>query len=443
MAILTEAQVAAYKRDGFVIPGVISKFLPKGKLARHFGWMFFGEGLNYFLRAAYFVLIARLLGVLQYGVVVGALALVTMVSNYSRLGSSVVFLRHVSADRSRFAIYWGNILLVTLSVSTVLILGLQFVAVHVIASASAAVIVPTAVAVCLCEQLTIGTGQVFQTFEKMSITATLNLLTTLARTLTAAGMLLVMHRATALQWAIASMAVSAVAVIVALILVTVEFGWPRFELRLFVKRGAEGAEYALAASTSSAYNDLDKTMLSHYGMSAANGIYTMAYRAIDFATMPVLSIQLAAEPRLFQLGAVSLNGATLFGNRLLKRAIVSSVVTAACLFLMAPLVPVIVGPGFAESVSALRWLCLIPLFRSVHCITGSVLTGAGRQRYRSITQIVAVAGNFLLNLWLIPTHGWLGAAWASLATDASLGVMNAAVLVALNRAEVSLRAVLV
>ena len=363
-----------------MIPGVISRFLPKGKLARHFGWMFFGEGLNYFLRAAYFVLIARLLGVLQYGVVVGALALVTMVSNYSRLGSSVVFLRHVSADRTRFAIYWGNILLVTLSVSTVLILGLQFVAGHVIASPSAAVIVPTAVAVCLCEQLTIGTGQVFQTFEKMSITATLNLLTTLARTLTAAGMLLVMHRATALQWATASMAVSAVAVIVAVILVTVEFGWPRVEPRLFVKRGAEGAEYALAASTSSAYNDLDKTMLSHYGMSAANGIYTMAYRAIDFATMPVLSIQLAAEPRLFQFGAVSLER----GNAVWKPiaeaclAIVSSVVTAACLFLMAPLVPVIVGPGFAESVSALRWLCLIPLFRSVHCITGSVLTGAGR-----------------------------------------------------------------
>ena len=60
---------------------------------------------------------ARLLGVLQYGVVVGALALVGMITNYGRLGSSVVFLRHVSADRTQFAVYWGNILLTTLSMS--------------------------------------------------------------------------------------------------------------------------------------------------------------------------------------------------------------------------------------------------------------------------------------------------------------------------------------
>ena len=86
--------------------------VPEGSFARHFGWMFVGQGTGYVLRAAYFVLIARLLGVLQYGVVVGAIALVNMVTNYSRLGSSIVFIRHVSADRSQFAVYWGNILLV-------------------------------------------------------------------------------------------------------------------------------------------------------------------------------------------------------------------------------------------------------------------------------------------------------------------------------------------
>jgi Na+-driven multidrug efflux pump len=37
---------------------------------------------------------------------------------------------------------------------------------------------------------------------------------------------------------------------------------------------------------------------------------------------------------------------------------------------------------------------------------------------------LAIAGfNFLLNLWLIPAHGWRGAAWASLATDGLLGIV--------------------
>jgi O-antigen/teichoic acid export membrane protein len=236
-------------------------------------------------------------------------------------------------------------------------------------------------------------------------------------------MLLTLHHATAAQWVVASMAVSALAVVAALILVTVNFGWPEIVPRLFLSRGAEGAEYAISASADTAYNDLDKTMLSHYGMSAGNGIYTMAYRVIDLATMPISSIQMASEPRLFQLGATSLRGAATFGRRLMKRGLLMSMVAAVGMFLLAPLIPLVVGRGFTQSISALRWLCLIPVFRSIHGISGGVLTGAGLQRYRTVAQILAVIVNFGLNLWLIPTHGWRGAAWASLATDGALGVM--------------------
>jgi O-antigen/teichoic acid export membrane protein len=242
--------------------------------------------------------------------------------------------------------------------------------------------------------------------------------------LTAGAMLFVLHRATALEWVIASAVVSAMAAIAAVSMVTIKFGTPKIIPRLFLKRGAEGAEYAISASADTAYNDLDKTMLSHYGMSAANGIYSMAYRVVDLATMPISSIQMASEPRLFQLGAISLEGAATFGRRLLKRGLLTSAIAAVGMFLLAPLIPLLVGKGFTESVSALRWLCLIPVFRSVHGITGGVLTGAGLQRYRTVAQITAVAINFALNLWLIPRYGWHGAAWASLATDGALGIIN-------------------
>jgi O-antigen/teichoic acid export membrane protein len=224
-------------------------------------------------------------------------------------------------------------------------------------------------------------------------------------------------------------------------IVTIEFGRPRIVPRLFLERGVEGAEYAFSASTSTAYNDLDKTMLSHYGMSAANGIYTMAYRVIDLAVMPAYSMEQAAEPRLFQLGAKSLKETSNFGRRLLKRSLLASSVVSLGMFVLAPVLPHIVGRGFSESVSALRWLCLIPLFRSVHGVTGAVLTGAGLQRYRSITQIVTVVGNFGLNVWLIPSYGWHGAAWASLATDGGLAVMNWTVLTMLVRSTPSVSVV--
>ncbi len=406
----------------------ITNYAPTGSLTRNIGWMFLGQGIGYSTRVIYFVLIARLLGVLQYGIVVGAYALVNMVAEYSRLGTGLVFLRYVSADRSEFAVYWGNILLVTVSMSCLLIALLRLIAPHVIDPASAAIVVLMAIAACFCEQLTISSTQVFQAFEKMRIAAMLNLSTSLMRALTAGAMLLWLHRATARQWAIAFAATSAVPTIVAVILVTVHFGWPRLAPHLFVKRGTEGLEYAFASSTTSAYNDLDKAMMSHYGMSAANGIYTMAYRVVDMATMPIASVQLASEPRLFQLGSAGVKEAVTLGSRLLKRTLLLSASTAAGMFVLAPLIPFMVGRSFAESVLALRWLCLIPVFRSVHSIAGSVLTCIGCQRYRTITQIIAAVMNFGLNLWLIPRYGWHGAAWGSLATDGALGAMNWSVL---------------
>ena len=53
-------------------------------------------------QGCYFVLIARLLGNAGYGVYVGAIAVVSILSQYSALGSHSVFLRYVSAQPELF-----------------------------------------------------------------------------------------------------------------------------------------------------------------------------------------------------------------------------------------------------------------------------------------------------------------------------------------------------
>jgi O-antigen/teichoic acid export membrane protein len=165
-------------------------------------------------------------------------------------------------------------------------------------------------------------------------------------------------------------------------------------------------------------------MLSHYGMNHDNGIYTMAYRIVDIATIPIFSIRDAAMPRLFKLGRDGVAASAELSNRLMPRALALGVLGSAGMFIAAPLVPQVVGAGFTEGVAALRWLCLIPVFRSIHQMTGCALTGAGLQRYRTASQLTAATLNFSLNLWLIPRWGWHGAAWSSLCTDAALAAMN-------------------
>jgi O-antigen/teichoic acid export membrane protein len=165
-------------------------------------------------------------------------------------------------------------------------------------------------------------------------------------------------------------------------------------------------------------------MLAHYGMNTANGIYTMAYRAINIATMPIRSIQSAAFPRFCVLGAGGVCETIRYAWKVLRRTSAIGIVMAACLWIMAPLIPYLVGSSFSESVSAIRWLCLLPLFRAFHLSAGDAMAGAGFQSHRLGVQLFSAIANFSCNLWLIPHYGWLGAAWASIVTDGTLGAMN-------------------
>ena len=410
-----------------VVASEIAKFRTS-PMAKNATWLFAGQGLGLVLQAAYFIILARLLGPLQYGVYAGAFAFASLVAQYSALGTGTVFLRYVSSDHSAFAVYWGNILVVTSVVGGGLVVALDLLGPRLLNPASAALVLLAAIGNCLCAQLTIESGRVFQTFEKMRLTALINLLTNLARTIAAATMLIAMHQCTAWQWALVSTLVSALAAGAIVITITARFGMPRFDFRLFRKRGAEGMGFAVAMSTSSLYNDLDKTMLSHYGMNHDNGVYSMAYRIVDIATIPIFSIRDAAMPRFFKLGREGIASSAELAHRLLRRALALGALGTAAMFLAAPLIPIVVGHGFIEGVAALRWLCLIPLFRSVHQMTGCALTGAGMQRYRTTTQLLAATLNFFLNLWLIPKWGWHGAAWSSLCTDAALAAMNSGIL---------------
>jgi O-antigen/teichoic acid export membrane protein len=398
--------------------------LRSSPLLRNAGWMMAGQIAGYVLQGVYFVILARLLGALEYGIFAGAFAFVNLIGKYSQLGTGTVFLRYVSIDRSNFSLYWGNVLLITGAGGVVMTVILQVLGLHILNPASAAVVFLAAIANCFGTQLTACAAQVFQAIEQMKVTAILNLLTNFLRTAAAGTLLLLFRRVDAWHWALVSTAVSLIGSVLAVTTITFRLGRPRASMELLRRRLVEGFSYAFANSSTSAYNDLDKAMLSHYGMNEANGIYTLAYRAIDIASMPVYSVVNAALPHFFREGTKGISATARLAIRLWKRAILLALAASASMFIFAPLIPHFAGRSFGTASVALRWLCLIPVFRSVHDVLGFALTSAGLQRYRTSVQVVAVALNLALNIWLIPTHSWRGAAWSSLATDGSLCLMN-------------------
>jgi len=402
-------------------------------MARNAGWMFIGQAANLVLQAVYFVILGRLLGSAEYGIFVGAFAFINLVTVYSSMGSGTVLLRYVSSDRARFAVYWGNVLLTILFCGGIIVAIAYFVAPYALNPQSAALVLLAGIANCFCGEITRNAALAFQAHEDMKLTAILNFATNAARLVAAASLFFAFHRVSAYVWMLTAVGMSALAAVAALVLVLQRYGKPAFSFVLMWKKLPEGFNYSFALSTTSVYNDVDKSILSHYGMNVANGIYSLAYRVIDAATTPVSSIRDAALPRFFREGSSNISALKSLVFRIQKRAFITSILVSAALYLIAPVVPMLAGKSFAESASAVRWLCLLPIIRGVHGIIGNGTLAMGKQIYRTIPQVGIAGFNFLINLYWIPRYGWRGAAWSSLLSDGLLAVCNTVIFLALSR----------
>lgn len=398
--------------------------------------MLLGQGLSIVFQGIYFILLGRLLGSTQYGIYAGVVATVALVSQYSPLGSQLVFLRHVSSDHRKFSGYWGNILVTTLSLGSIFVLLLFWIGPHVARSYSHGILIFVAISDCLFVQLTGSVGVIFQTFERMRITASVNLLINFLRVLLAGWLLWHLHHASAQEWVVAAFMISGLATATAVVLVTRNYGKPMFSAELLTQRTGEGLVFALSSSTSNIYDNVDKAMLGHYGMNLADGIYTMAYRAVDVCMICIIAIHSAAYPRFFRKGTEGASNTCSYAVRIVKRTAPLGLGLSALLWLCAPIIPYLVGKSFGESILALRWLCLLPFFRSFQWSAGDALTGAGHQNARLRNQALAAVLNFGENLYLIPHYGWRGAAWSSLATDAMIAALNWIVLLRLQTKDI-------
>lgn len=393
-------------------------------LAKNAAWMLAGQSGAVVAQGLYFIVLARVLGSAEYGLLVGATAMVSIFSNFTSLGSGMVLLRYVSTGRERFPEYWGNAIFSTL-VTGLLVAGLVSLGAGALLHSTApGMLAMIAIGDCVFARLADCGAQAFQAMERFRLTALLSALNSSLRLVVAATLWFLFGRTTAPVWAAASMCISGSAALVVTILVSVHLGAPKFQPRLFLSRIGEGFGFSIAYSTTAIYNDIDKAMLTRYGMYGANGAYSAAYRMIDLACIPIRSVHVAALPRFFQAGAVNPRGSAAFARHVLKRTFVYGLAAAVALFLAAPLVALVLGKAFAATVPALRWLCLIPVLRTLHLSAGDAITSAGHQRWRTSSQLGAAAFNFCVNLYFIPRWSWQGAAWSSLLTDGALAVAN-------------------
>jgi len=390
-------------------------------LAKNTAWTLLGRVLRVVAQAIYFFSLARSLGVAEYGAFVGAIATVSIIAPFSSLGSGNLLIKHVSQDRSAFCRSWGEALIITVLSGVFLsLVGTIISSLFLPVTISWKLVLLLAVADLIFARIAEVAAQAFQAIEDVRTASALMLGFGVCRMLAALALMIILHRASALTWALLYLLSSVVPCFGAILVVNLKIGMPSYAFSVRSGELLQGFYFAISLSAQTIYNDVDKIMLVRMAGLRPAGIYGAAYRLVDVACAPLGALLYAAYPRFFLLGKQGIHACLQFARRLVARSAIWGIVASTGLFVCAPLLLPILGRQYADSVAALRWLAPIVLLRCVHYLAADTLTGCGYQGLRSSIQVLVAIVNVSLNMVILPRYSWRGAAWTSLISDGIL-----------------------
>lgn len=388
-------------------------------------------------QGAYFVVVARALGVDGFGAFAGAVAVVALLAPFGSLGAVNLMIRHIVNDPQSVAHHFSTALLVTLgagcAMAALLISTAQWIAPESIALWALGAI---AIADLLGARIVDLAGGVWIARESMGRTAGYQLELNGLRVFGALALWASPLDFTLETWALVYLGTSVAATASVLARVLCKFGLARPRPRQYFDEWRDGMLFAFSLASQSVYNDVDKAMLARLSTLEATGVYTAAYRVVDLAFVPMRAILGAAYPRFFREGAKGLGPALVVAKQLAVPGVGYCFAASLLLLAGADIVPVVLGPEYEESVAALRALALIPFIRGVHYLAADALTGSAHQGRRSVMQLVVALTNVGLNFVLIPKYGYWGAVVSSLVADGLLALLlwlTVAVTVRMNR----------
>lgn len=405
---------------------------PTQSLAHGTALMMLAQGGRLVFQAAYFVIIARALGVARFGALAAAVALVAILVPFAAWGMGNVLVMVVARDARAYAAALGDALLaIVVSCGLLVPLAVGLGRVFLPAVPTVALLLLGVADLGLARVVDVA-AQCFQAFDRLAAMAVASILVPGLRLVAVALFAATTSSRGLVAWTAFYLAGTAVAATVGLWNAWRQLGGPAREPGLR-RRGLKlGGYFAVSAMASTVYGDIDKTMLGRLSTLDATGIYAAADRAVGMVFMPVMALLTAAYARFFRAGATGISGSQALARRLLPVAAAYGALAGVALYFLAPLAPFVLGSGFSGATKALRWLAPLPLLSALYYLPADALTGAGAQGVRTAIQLCAAALNVVLNVALIPAFSWRGAAWSTLTT---LGFLSVSLWIAVRRLE--------
>lgn len=175
-----------------------------------------------------------------------------------------------------------------------------------------------------------------------------------------------------------------------------------------------GLPFSLAAFAMKLQGEFNKPILAQTGFGLAGG-YNVAQRAVDMASLPLLALQEVLWPRLY---------AQAEPIRQLRRTglvlLVLALIVGCMLWVAAPLLSYVLGPGYGDAIAALRLLVWLPVLQIGRALLNFHVIHHGRMALIGRACVIGAMVSVLGVLALVPTFGMTGAVAASYAAETTM-----------------------
>lgn len=357
-------------------------------------------------------LLARYLGIADYGRYAYVYAFVGLFETLSVFGLHHIFVREVARKRDEAPAYLAS----TLRVKALLTLAV-FALIHL---ASAALVTPDlrlVVTICVCEVLlrkffmiNISVGRAFERMQYEFVT------TVLERTSALMAVLLVIR----LDWGLTGVFLAFLLAAVVHSLVGTSLIWtrlarPRFGQGQGLSRSMLRESWPLGLSRQAevVYSRTGTVLLGQWTVPRVVGTYSGGYRIYQIISQIVAdSISQSAYPALSRLTHHPRRFARSL-SRVARLDVLAGILLAATVWGTAPVaIRLLLGPEFESSISILRWMSIAIPFTFLNRLLGVALQSANRQHVDGFLTTATLFVNLILNWALISPLGATGAAWA-------------------------------
>jgi O-antigen/teichoic acid export membrane protein len=375
-------------------------------------FLFAAQAFNAVTTLLFVPVLARYLGVADYGRYAYVYAFVGIFETLSVFGLHQILVREVAREHDRAPIYLGHVLGLKVPLSLG-VFALIYLASRLFASSDLQLLIMICASEVLLRKFFLINVVLCRAFERMEYEF---LITVVERTFALVGILLVVHY----DWGItgvflAFFSAAAVHALVGSLIVWRRLARPEFRSIQGLKRSLLSDSWPLGLSreTEVLYNRLATVLIGQWHPPRVVGAFSGGYRVYQIASLVIAdSVSRSALPALSKLSQAPEKLVRSFRS-IARLNVGVGVVSATSIWMLAPVaIPLLLGPEFRSSISVLRWTSLAMPFTFMNRLFSVALQATDRQRTDGFLTVGTLLVNLILNVALIPPFAALGSAWA-------------------------------